>query len=248
VTRAASNALVALSLPPHDPESRVVLADPNAALVRWRIRGAALMGAALVAILAILGPVVAAAITPTLHSPMLPWVLGRGLGLASFFSLSILTITGLLVRHPWRGRWGFPRPSSTLRIHAALAATTVSLVIGHLTALALDHFANVGWGGAFIPWMSVYRPTPVALGTLALWGMVLIGGSASLAGRFGGRHWLPIHHLSMLVFAATWLHGVTAGSDTMALRLIYGIAGGIVVALWATARFPQLSQTRREAS
>ncbi len=171
---------------------------------------------------------------PALHSKMLPWILSRGLGLAALLSLTALTGLGLWLHHPWKASIRTVRPETWLRMHAALAATTITLIAAHLTAIALDRYAHVGWVGALVPWHSAYRTTPVALGTSALWMMLLVGASAGLAGVVGGRHWLTIHRFAWLSFVAAWLHGVTAGSDTARLRLIYLLTGAFVLAIGVT--------------
>jgi hypothetical protein len=191
---------------------------------------ALLLGVALLA-----GHFLAELSAPALHSRMLPWILSRGLGLAALLSLAALTGLGLWLHHPWRASISGVRPISWLRAHSALAATTVMLVVAHLTAIALDRYAHVGWLGALVPWRSAYRPSPVALGTLALWMIILVGASAGLAGVIGGGRWLAIHRMAWLSFAAAWLHGVTAGSDTARLRLIY-LATGIAVTSVAATR------------
>jgi hypothetical protein len=186
----------------------------------------AVLGGALVA-----GHFLAELSAPALHSKMLPWILSRGLGLAALLSLTGLTGLGLWLHHPWKASIRSLRPETWLRMHAALAATTVALVAAHLTALALDRYAHVGWVGALVPWHSTYRSTPVALGTLALWMMLLVGATAGLAGVVGGRHWLTVHRFAWLSFVAAWLHGITAGSDTSRLRLIYLLTGSFVLAI-----------------
>ena len=170
----------------------------------------------------------------TLRSTMLPWILGRGLGLAAFLSLTALTLSGLWIRHPARMRLRAPSPATWVRIHPMLAAVTIALTVGHLTALAMDRYAFVGWQGALIPGASHWRAMAVGLGTSALYGFVLVGVSAGLAGRLGARWWLPIHRLSGLVFIAATIHGITAGSDTSSLRIIYVATAALCAGFWAS--------------
>lgn len=167
---------------------------------------------------------------------MLPWVVGRGLGIAAYLCLVALTALGLWLRHPWRLRWTRPAPLTQMWIHASLAAVTGLLVAGHIVALALDSFAGVGWTGAFVPGQSVYRPLAVGLGTLALYTGLAVGLSVPLAGRLLRRAWLPVHRLASLAFALVWTHGLLAGSDTPRLRLVYVATGAAVVALSLTRR------------
>lgn len=169
-----------------------------------------------------------------IHNRMLPWILGRSLGLASYLALTALVALGIWLRHPWRQRLWSPRPESLLRAHVVLAACTVVLLAGHLVSIALDHYAGVGWTGAFIPWGSNYRSTAVALGTVALYGIVLVGGTAALAGSIGKRVWFPIHSVSATVFCLCLAHGALAGSDSHTLRWVYVVTGGAVAVVQTT--------------
>ncbi len=118
---------------------------------------------------------------------------------------------------------------------------------GHLTALALDEYAGVGWSGAFVPWGASFKTTGVALGTIGLYGLVLVIGTAALAGSIGRAAWFPIHSVSVLVFCICLVHGVMSGSDGATLRWVYVASGVIVLVLQFTrwlvgtlARGPEL--------
>lgn len=176
---------------------------------------------------------------------MLPWVMGRGLGIAAYLSLTALTVLGLWLRHPWSQRWRRPSPTTRIRAHAVLASATIVLVIGHIVALVLDSFAGVGLTGALIPGRSGFRPFAVALGTVSVYLALLVAGSAALAGRLAGRAWRPIHRVAGLVFALSWAHGLLAGSDTPRLRLMYAVTGGVVMLLAISRRLvPGAAATR----
>jgi len=182
-----------------------------------------------------------------LHDKMLPWILGRGLGVAAYVALTAMVVLGLWLRHPWRARIRRPAPATILWAHVALAACTATLVAGHLCALALDKYAGVGWTGAFVPWGAHAKSTGVALGTIALYGLILVIGTASLAGSIGRSVWFPIHSVSVLVFCVTLAHGVMSGSDGGTLRWVYAASGLLVVVLQFTrwlagtlARGPEL--------
>lgn len=168
---------------------------------------------------------------------MLPWILGRGLGIAAYLSLTALTALGLWLRHPASQRWHWPAPATRIRIHAVLAAATVVLVLGHVVALVLDSFAGVGLLGAVVPGASGFRPFAVALGTVSLYVAVLVGASAALAGRVVGRVWQPLHRVALAVFGLAWAHGLLAGSDASRLRLMYAVTGGVVALLAVTRRW-----------
>jgi hypothetical protein len=180
------------------------------------------------------GYVLAARSQSVLHDRMLPWVLSRSLGLAAYVCLCALVVVGTWFRHPWRRPGRGPGPQALLRAHAGLAAATVVLLAGHVSAVALDHYAGVGWRGAFVPWQAHYRPTPTAMGTLALYGIVLVAATAALAGSIARRVWLPVHMCSALVFALCLAHGLLAGSDSRVLWALYAVSGVVVLALQAS--------------
>ncbi len=222
---------------PFVPPERAGGLDVTARVVPERVSGGARGILLLLSVLAgsILAGNFAAGSLPSLaHDRMLPWILGRSLGVASYLSLTALVTLGLWLRHPWRRSVWSPRPESLLRAHVTLAAATVTLLAGHLSALALDTYAGVGWSGVFVPWHATYRPTPVALGTLACYGMVLVAGTAALAGSLGRRIWFPIHSVSAVVFALSLVHGLFAGSDSHSLRWMYVLTGAVVLVVQAT--------------
>jgi len=171
---------------------------------------------------------------PTLHSRYFPWLTGRALGIAAYISLTALIVLGVWMRHPWRLRRPLVHSETRLRVHATLATATLAIVAGHIVVLATDKYAGVGWIGAFVPFKAVYRPTAVALGVIAMLFMVVLFATARTAGRLGSRHWLWYHRLAVVNFGLVWFHGVLAGTDTAALRLLYVFTGGAVVFLTLT--------------
>lgn len=167
---------------------------------------------------------------------MLPWVLGRGLGIAGYLCLVGLTAAGLWLRHPWRFRWRRPAVEAQLRLHATLAAMTLVVIVGHVVALVLDSYAGVGVAGAVVPGAASYRPVATALGTVSIYLGLLVGMTAALAGRLLGRAWLPVHRLAVVVFALVWLHAAFGGSDAARLAPLYLATGAGLVVLAATRR------------
>ena len=128
-------------------------------------------------------------IAPSVRNRYFPWITGRALGIAAYLALTALVMLGAWMRHPWRLRRPFVHAEARLRAHAVLAVATVILVVGHISALAADSYAGVGWWGALIPGKSHYRTLPVALGVVGFWAMVLLTMTAGLAGRRGTTHW-----------------------------------------------------------
>lgn len=218
--------------------------EPTGATARaagWIPAGAVVLAAL------VLGHLVAAWAAPVLGSRMLPWILGRGLGLAGYLCLVALVVSGMWFRHPWRGPSRLVGSAARLRLHACLAAATGVLVAGHVVSLALDSYAGVGWAGTLVPGRSGYRPLPVALGTAALYAGLLVGGTAALAGRLAVRaRWRAVHLLALPAFGAVWVHGVLAGSDAATLRPVYIGTGVLVVTMAVTRWYAGRAELRLE--
>jgi len=158
-----------------------------------------------------------------------PWIVGRASGIAAYLLLVALVIAGLLLSHPWRTRWRRPGPDLRLRVHVSLAVFTLALLVLHVVVLATDEYAKVGWWGALLPMASRYRPAAVTLGVLGAYCGLLSGLTAALAGRLARRVWWPLHKVAAGGLALVWAHGVLAGSDSEALRLMYlGTAAGVL--------------------
>lgn len=208
------------------------MVGPTSLMPKKQHSGVAI-GVALFALAVLAGHLLAHWAPLILGSRWLPWIVGRALGLAAFLALAGLVVTGIWFRHPWRTRWP-GKPGVQLRAHAALGAATVVLVAVHVTSLALDRYAGVGWVGAFVPGRATYRPLGVAVGIGALYLVVVIVGTAALAGSVARHVWFHVHKLSTASFACAWAHGMLAGSDERALRWIYLGAGGMVAALLVT--------------
>src|SRR5450432_3297000 len=103
------------------------------------VPGAAGARAAIAASAAVaLGYAATSAIVGRTSKGMLPWVLGRGFGVAAYLSLTGLTLVGLWLRHPWRLRCPRPSSQSLHVVHGVLAPLTLLLIIGHVVALAVD--------------------------------------------------------------------------------------------------------------
>jgi len=112
----------------------------------------------------------------------------------------------------------------------------LAFLAAHVVSLILDPYAGVGIAGAFIPTLSSYRSSPVALGTLAMYALILTGITARYTKLLPPGFWLKIHRLGIGVFVLAWLHGILSGTDTPALRGMY-IASGLAALLAAAYRY-----------
>jgi len=165
-----------------------------------------------------------------------PWIVGRASGITAYVLLVAVVTMGLLLAHPWRTRQHHPSTVTRIRLHAVLAGFTLAFTALHVIVLATDPYAGVGWTGVLLPMGASYRPAPVTLGVIGLYSGLISGITAALAGRIAARAWWPLHKVSAAALVVVWLHGLLAGSDALALLLMYGLSGAGVIAL-AVSRY-----------
>jgi len=197
-----------------------------------------LAAAPLVALAAVVGLVIVAATdqllpaTSTHQAEMRIWLASRAAGFTALGLLTVQIALGLVLSHPTnKSTWKLSK--RLFPWHENAWIFVLAFLAAHVASLIIDPYAGVGFAGAFIPGMSGYRSTPVALGTLALWALLVTGLTARYTRLLPAGAWLSLHRLSLVVFALAWIHGLLAGSDSAALVAFYLLTGGVVVAAGA---------------
>lgn len=181
------------------------------------------------------------------QSEMPKWVFARTTGIVAFILLWLAIVLGILVSHPEGHRWSFVRLETRLRMHVGLSIFAILFTAFHLVVLAIDEYAEVGWFGALLPFASTYRPLAVSLGVIAFWMMVLVSLSAALSNtKLFASSWRWMHRLSLLIYVLAWIHGVLAGSDTIALLALY-FSTAVFIAILAAWRYlsPSIRSRRK---
>jgi predicted ferric reductase len=152
------------------------------------------------------------------------WFTARGAGLSALVLLTISTGLGALVsRH---GRAGTRYVIQY--VHRAAAGLGLAVLALHVGTILADSYAKVGWRGALIPFTAGYRPTWVALGSLAAYTFVGVAVLGLARGRMAGsplgaRVWRSLHGLAYVGWASAMLHGFNSGTDRSVgwVRLLY---------------------------
>lgn len=205
-----------------------------------------LSGRTFVVLGAVLGLVIVAATNQVVpassaHQAQLRiWLAARASGITAYLLLTVQVILGLVLSHPtnqttWRlSKRLFPW-------HENAWVFVLAFLGAHIVTLVLDPYAGVGIGGVLIPGLSSYRSSAVALGTLALYALLVTGLTARYTARLPAGLWLRIHRLSLVVFGLTWMHGLLAGTDSATLLPLYLLTGLAVLAAgayrhWVTRR------------
>ncbi len=181
------------------------------------------------------------------------WLASRAAGIVSLVLLSFQIVVGLVLSHPVnKTTWKLSK--RLFPWHENVWLFLLGFLAAHVASIILDPFAGVGLRGALIPGLSTYRSAEVALGTMALYGLLVTGLTARYTKLLPPGAWLTIHRLGLVVFALGWMHGLLAGTDSMPLVALYAVLG-IAVGAAATYRYwvtrqgrPRFSTSIQEGS
>lgn len=163
------------------------------------------------------------------------WLGSRAAGFMALILLTFEVVLGLVLSHPTnKSTWRLSKRLFPWHEHTWVF--TIAFVVVHVVSIAMDRYANVGWLGAVVPGMSEYRSVPVAIGTLALYALLITGLTARMTRLLPAGWWLKLHRLSLGVLGLAWAHGMLAGTDTFDAAAIYGLTF-LAVAIAAIYRY-----------
>ena len=162
------------------------------------------------------------------QAQMRVWLASRASGLVAYVLLTVLVAFGLILSHPVnKSTWKVSK--RLYPWHENLFVFVVAFLVAHIVSIVLDPYAGVGILGALVPTLSAYRSSAVALGTLGLYALIATGLTARYTKLLPTGWWLSLHRLSLVVFVLSWGHGMLAGTDSEALRLLYVISGLVII-------------------
>ena len=170
------------------------------------------------------------------------WLANRAAGNVALVLLTIQLSLGLILSHPTnKSTWKLSK--RIFPWHEHLWVFVMAFLLVHIAATVLDPYAKVSVLGALIPGLSTYRSSAVALGTMALYALLITAISARWTKLLPPGVWLTIHRVSLVVFVLAWLHVELAGSDSGSLGWLYA-ATGIAVLLSGSYRYWASRQRR----
>jgi DMSO/TMAO reductase YedYZ heme-binding membrane subunit len=176
-------------------------------------------------------------------NPQLAWHLARASGLVAWALATLSVVGGLaLSGRVLRGR-RVP-PAWLTDLHRATGGLAVVFTGVHVVALLLDDYVGFSLVEVLVPFVSHWRPGPVAWGIVALYLLAAIEVSSLLRRRLSTTWWRRLHQLSVPLFGFGTIHLVTAGSDAdhPAVRTAVFAAAALFVLL---ASFRVLSRPPR---
>jgi predicted ferric reductase len=162
------------------------------------------------------------------QAQMRVWLAGRATGVAVYLLLTGQMAFGLILSHPVnKSTWKLSK--RLFPWHENLWIFILAFLAAHIVSIIMDPWAGVGIDGSFIPGLSSYRSAPVALGTLALYALIVSGVTARYTKLLPPGLWLRLHRFGLVIFALTWIHGMLAGTDSERLQPMYVATGLLIV-------------------
>lgn len=181
------------------------------------------------------------------------WLASRAAGLLSLVLLAFQIVVGLVLSHPInKTTWKLSK--RLFPWHENIWLFVLTFLAAHIVSIVLDPYAGVGVVGALVPGLSSYRSAPVAIGTLSLYALLVTGITARYTKLLPAGAWLTIHRVGIVVFVLGWMHGLLAGTDSMALVSLYtilgcAVGGAAAYRYWVTRLGrPTYSTSRTEGS
>ena len=172
------------------------------------------------------------------------WYLARSTGIVAWALLAASVLWGLALSTKILG----PRPRANwlLDLHRFLGGLALVFTGIHVGALVLDSYVDFGPTEVLVPLTSSYRPVAVAWGVAALYLLVAVEVTSLLRPRLPRRWWRRVHVLSFPLFAASTVHGLTAGTDSTGTAMFVAMAVvAVAVAALTLARVDQLRRSDR---
>jgi methionine sulfoxide reductase heme-binding subunit len=168
-----------------------------------------------------------------------PWVAARALGMTAYLLLAFEVALGLVLSHP-RNTAAWRKTKQVFPWHEMVTVFTLGFLFLHITLLAVDRYAKVGWLGAFVPGFSEYRPAAIAVGSVALYTILFMAVTGKFTRLLPSGWWLKAHRFAAVAFLLAWVHAVLAGTDGGSLMPLYVLTGLPILAAiahrWWTAR------------
>lgn len=172
------------------------------------------------------------------------WYSVRASGLVAWALVTATVVWGLVLSSRATRR---PRPAWVLDLHRFLALLTWVFLAVHLVGLTFDAWVGFGPRELAVPMASRYRPGAVAWGIVAMYLLATVQVTSWLMGRLPRRLWHLIHLASLVAFAFTTVHVLTAGTDSARLPTrVFAVAScAAVIALVVVRIAARVGAVRR---
>ncbi|WP_246320173.1 ferric reductase-like transmembrane domain-containing protein [Paenibacillus qinlingensis] len=171
------------------------------------------------------------------------WMLIRTFGILSYLTLFMGMAVGITYSYPQiKGH----KKGQLLRWHTYANVTGMCFALLHTVLLIIDTFMPFDWAELLIPFSAKNNPVLNGLGTIAMYGLLLVLFTTDIRHKLKRKLWLALHMLSYPIFALSLLHGIFLGTDSkQGWAATMYIATAIILVGLTLVRFQLLSRKRQ---
>ncbi|WP_168118598.1 ferric reductase [Paenibacillus sp. HB172176] len=160
------------------------------------------------------------------------WSIIRVLGIVSYLLLALGMALGITYSYRF---WTKPQKLMVYRWHYRLTISGTAIGLLHGVFLYIDSYMPFSWREIFVPFTANEHPVLNGIGTISVYGMLLLILSTDLRNKLNKALWLGIHLLSYPIFVLSLIHGFFLGTDSKAEGIQYMYGGTVVVIIVLTA-------------
>ncbi|RKN74200.1 ferric reductase [Paenibacillus ginsengarvi] len=156
------------------------------------------------------------------------WELTRLLGLLSYMLLFAGVSVGIVY-----GMWWKRHKAQLYKVHSFLSVSGTAAALLHTAILVISTYSPFPWSELFIPFSASSNPVLNGIGTIAVYGLLLLILTTDLRNKLKKRLWHRIHLLAYPLWLLCLFHGLLLGTDTKlgAVKLMYAATAAVVVVL-----------------
>ncbi|MCA9848840.1 MAG: hypothetical protein KC461_14685 [Dehalococcoidia bacterium] len=157
------------------------------------------------------------------------WWAGRAAGFVAYLALWLSMMFGMAVSS--KGMGGLLPKKLVMDMHQQWTLSAVVATAVHVSTLVLHSESGVTPLAAIVPFASARLTGPVGIGTIALFGLLIVSVSSWLRTHIPYNAWRGIHALAFGTMILALVHGWTAGTDSTVewARWLYALSGGLLV-------------------
>jgi len=163
----------------------------------------------------------------------LTWYAARAAGIVAWALAAGSVVWGLALSTRATGRK--PRPAWLFDLHRFLGGLALVFTAIHVVAIVADTYVHFSLINVLVPFTGTWHPAAVAWGIVAFYLLLAIELTSLARAHVSKRLWRRVHFASFVLFAASTVHALSAGTDTGSRAFVLSVAAacGLVAALTA---------------
>ena len=163
----------------------------------------------------------------------LTWYAARAAGIVAWALAAGSVVWGLALSTRATGRK--PRPAWLFDLHRFLGGLALVFTAIHVVAIVADTYVHFSLINVLVPFTGTWHLAAVAWGIVAFYLLLAVELTSLARAHVSKRLWRRVHFASFVLFAASTVHALSAGTDTGSRAFVLSVAAacGLVAALTA---------------